>query len=129
LGTLSSANYSFTFVNGTLSVISAPTVVINASAVLGGNAANGYTATITVTNNGTAQASNVMLTTATLGGVAGTPLPQTVGTGTLAANGGTATVTVTFPGTAGADGAHSVETFGGTYTGGTFSASTRVVLP
>jgi Pro-kumamolisin, activation domain/MBG domain (YGX type) len=129
LGTLSSANYSFTFVNGTLSVISAPTVVINASATLTGSASAGYTAHVTVTNTGTAAASNVMLTTATLGGVAGTPLPQTVGTGTLAANGGTATVTVSFPGTAGADGARSVETLGGTYTGGTFSASTRVVLP
>jgi hypothetical protein len=126
-GTLSAANYTFTFVNGTLSVVQAPTVVLITTATLTGSAGAGYTATVTVTNNGTVSASNVQLNSATLGAATGSPLPQSLGT--LAAGGGSATVTVHFPGTAGSDGARAAETYAGTSSGGTFSASIRAVLP
>jgi hypothetical protein len=127
LGTLSAANYSFTtFVNGTLSVITAPTVDLDASATLNGSAESSYVATITVTNTGTATASSVVLTTATLGGVAGTVLPQNLGN---IAGGGSATAMVTFPGSVGADNARSALSYAGTYTGGSFAGSVRLVLP
>jgi hypothetical protein len=126
-GTLTAANYTFTFVPGTLNVVAAPTIVLTTSAPLSGSASAGYTATVTVTNNGSGAASNVTLTGAALGSVSGTPLPQTLGT--LAAGGGTATVTVNFPGSAGANGAAVVEKISGSYTGGTFSASVHATLP
>jgi hypothetical protein len=125
-GTLTAANYTFTFVNGTISVVQAPSVELITTATLTGSAGAGYTATVTVTNNGTATATNVQLNSATLGAATGSPLPQSLGT--LAA-GGSATVTVHFPGTAGSDGARAAETYAGTSSGGTFSASIRAVLP
>jgi hypothetical protein len=125
-GTLTAANYTFTFVNGTLTVVQAPTVVLTTTATLAGSASAGYTATVTVTNTGTGTASNVQLNSATLGAATGSPLPQSLGT---IAVGGSATVTVSFPGTAGSDGARAAETYAGTSSGGTFSASIRAVLP
>jgi sugar lactone lactonase YvrE len=121
-GTLSDPNYAFTFVNGTLSVVQAPTVTITATATLAKVSGN-YQATITVTNSGTGAAANMQLTSATLGSAAGSPLPQNMGT--LAAGGGSATVTVTFPASAGSDGATVAEKYSFTYTGGTFSYSLR----
>jgi hypothetical protein len=126
-GTLTAANYTFTFVPGTLNVVAAPTIVLTTSAPLSGSASAGYTATVKVTNNGTGAASNVTLTGAALGSVSGTPLPQTLGT--LAAGGGSATVTVNFPASAGANGAAVVEKISGSYTGGTFSSSVHATLP
>jgi hypothetical protein len=86
----------------------------------------GYQAVATVKNNGTGTAQAVVLTGATLGGVSGSVLPQTIGN---IAPGGSATVVVTFPATAGASGAAAVEGFSGTYTGATFGANLRVKLP
>jgi hypothetical protein len=127
LGTLSAANYKFSFVNGTLSIVAAPTLVITTSAVLSGSNSAGYTAAITVTNSGTGTASNVDLSTALLGGVAGTPLPQ--GPVSIPA-GGFATFSVSFPGSVGQNGTGVSEKYSGTYTGGSFSASVRsVTLP
>ena len=129
-GTLSAANhfpYTFNFVNGTLSVVAPSTVVLTSTAVLTGSAGTAYTATVTVTNTGTGSASNVILTTATLGSGTGSVLPQSLGT--IAPNGGSATTTVTFPGSVGADGSGTTAKFAGTYTGGTFAGSFRVVLP
>ena len=121
-GTLAAANYTFTFVNGTLSVVQAPNVAITATATLT-KVSGGYQATITVTNTGTGTAANVQLTSATLGSATGSPLPQSLGT--LAAGGGSATVTVTFPSSAGVDGATVAERYSFTYTGGSFSYSLR----
>jgi hypothetical protein len=128
LGTLTAANYSFTtFVNGTLSIVQAPAAAITTSAVLSGSHSGGYTAVITVTNSGAGAANNLTLTTALLGGVSGTPLPQ--GPVSIPA-GGFTTFTVSFAGSAGADGAGVAEKYSGTYTGGSFSASVRsVTLP
>lgn len=88
---------------------------------------SGYTATITVKNNGTGTAQNVQVTTATLGSASGSPVPQTLGD--IAPGGGTAVATFTFPASAGNSGAAAVEKIAGTYTGGTFSSSFRVTLP
>jgi hypothetical protein len=129
-GTLAAVNYRFVFVNGTLSVVQAPTVVITTTAVVLGLHSAGYTATVTVANSGTGPATNVTLTSATLGSATGSPLPQTLGgTGTLAP-GASHTFKVSFPGSAGADGAGVAEKYSGTYTGGSFSASVRsITLP
>jgi hypothetical protein len=127
LGTLTAANYTFAFVNGTLSVVAAPPVSITPSASLTGSHSAGYTLTITIQNPGTSAMSNLVLTAATLGTTSGSPLPQPWGT--LGA-GGTAVFTVNFPGSVGVDGAGVAEKYSGTYTGGTFAASLRsVTLP
>jgi len=80
-------------------------------------------ATITVCNSGTATANSVVLTTAALGGVSGTPLPQSLGN---LAPGACATTTVTFSGAP--SGATTLQT-GGTYTGGSFNSNRRVTAP
>jgi hypothetical protein len=127
LGTITDSNYAYSFVNGTLSVIQAPTVSLTTTAAVSGSHSAGYTLTITVKNTGTGPASNVVLSAATLGMTSGTPLPQPWGT---IAAGGTATFTVDFPGSIGLDGAGVAEKCSGTLTGGTFSASIRsVTLP
>jgi hypothetical protein len=114
---------SFNLVN----VTSAFTVVLVTTATLSGSASLGYTAVVTVTNTGAGPADNVILTTATLGSVAGSVLPQTLAN-TIPA-GGSATVTVTFPGTAGADGSRVAEKYAGTFMGNTFGGGIRAVLP
>jgi hypothetical protein len=127
VGTLSAANYTFTFVSGTLSVVTAPSVSLTTTTSVSGTHSAGYTLTITVKNTSTATASNVALSAAMLGTISGTPLPQTWGT---LAGGATATFTVTFPGSGGLDGAGVAEKYSGTYSGGTFSSSLRsVTLP
>ena len=124
-GTLSAANYTFAFVDGTLSVgTTTGMVVITATSALTA-VTGGYQATITITNSGTAPASNVTLTTAALGPATGTPLPQNLGT--LAA-GASGIVTVTFPASAGSPGSAVVEKYNGTYTGGTFGAGFRAAI-
>jgi hypothetical protein len=123
---LTATNYTFNYVNGTLTVTGAPVVVLTTTVQLA-KVSGGYQATITVLNSGTGPAANVQLNTATLGAASGTPTPQNLGT--LAAAGGSATVTVNFPATAGSTGATVVEKYAGTYTGGSFSTSLRAVLP
>jgi hypothetical protein len=118
------SNYSFTFVNGTLSVVAAPTVVLTLNPAISGSAAGGYVAVVTVTNSGNSAATGVTLTTATLGTATGSPLPQ--GPISIAA-GGTGTFTVSFPGSAGADRAAVAAKFAGVYTGGSFTDSLRAV--
>jgi polygalacturonase/sugar lactone lactonase YvrE len=86
-----------------------------------------YQAAVTIVNNGTGTAQNVMLTAATLGSASGTPLPLTVGY--IAPAGGSATVTVSFASSAGAAGAAVIEKYSGSYTGGTFGGSIRAKLP
>jgi hypothetical protein len=122
-GTLTDPNYTFSFVNGTLSVVAAPTISMTASAALS-EVPGGYQAIITVTNTGTGPASNVSLNMAPLGSSAGSPLPQSVAT--LGA-GKSTTFTVTFPSSAGSPGTGVAEKYAGTYIGGSFSASVRSV--
>jgi hypothetical protein len=81
---------------------------------------------ITVTNTGTRTASNVEFTSVLLGSMApATTLPNL---GNIAA-GGSGTANVRFPGTAGASGSPSVLRVAGSYTGGNFASSSRVILP
>jgi hypothetical protein len=124
---LTAANYKFAYVNGTLSIVSAPAISLATASSVTGSAGGGYTLTITVKNTGTGTVNGLTLTSATLGSASGLPVPQTLGgTGTLAA-GASNTFTVSFSGTAGADGAGVAEKYSGTCTGGSFSASVRSV--
>lgn len=110
-----------------LSVIVAPPVSLTTTSSVSGTSATGYSLSITVTNTGGSPATNVTLTSATLGSATGSLLPQTGGT---IAAGGTHTFTVSVPGSAGLDGAGVAERVSGTYTGGTFSGNIRsVTLP
>jgi len=121
---LTAANYTFTYVSGSLSVVQAPTASLTGSSTVSGSASAGYQVTITIRNTGNGPASNVTLATATLGSASGTPLPQSLGTIAAGASG---TFTVNFPGSVGADGAAVAEKYTGTYTGGTFTGSVRAV--
>jgi polygalacturonase len=125
VGTLSAANYTFAFVNGTLTVSAPPTPVINTSSTLT-KTTGGYQASVKLSNSGTGTATNLILTTATLGSVSGSPLPSAAVT---LAPGGSTTLVINFPASAGSDGATVVEKLSGTYTGGTFTSSLRAQLP
>lgn len=105
--------------------IVAGTVQLITTSVLN-KVSGGYQAVVTVKNAGTGTAQAVVLTGATLAGVSGSVLPQTIGN---LAPGGSASVVVTFPATAGGSGAAAVEGSSGTYTGGTFGGNLRVKLP
>ena len=127
---LTAANYNFSYVNGTLSIVAAPAISLATASSVTGSAGGGYTLTITVKNTGTGTVNGLTLTSATLGSASGSPVPQILGgTGTLAA-GASNTFTVSVPGSAGANGAGVAERYSGTCTGGSFSASVRsVTLP
>ena len=86
-----------------------------------------YLSTVTVTNNGTGTANNVVLTGAVLGSGSGTPGTQPLIS--IPPNGGVAVATVAFPASVGASGTTVVERLSGTYTGGTFGGSFRITLP
>lgn len=96
------------------------------SALVRNEAAGLISATLTVVNNGTAAASNVRLTGVSLSGTPATALP---GQFTIIPAGGSGTAVVTFPISVGAPGSQQVLQTTGTYTGGTFTSSTRVTLP
>jgi hypothetical protein len=126
-GTLTAANYSIAYVNGTLSVVQAPSVSVSATSTVTGSASTGYTLTISIKNTGTGTVSNVVLTAATLGTTSGSPLPQSLAS---IAQGATGIFTVNFPGSTGANGAGVAEKYSGTIAGGSFSSSLRsVTLP
>jgi hypothetical protein len=79
-----------------------------------------------ITNIGGTAASNVVLSSVKVAADIGTPLPQSIGT---IAAGSFAGATITVPESVGAPGAASSLTLNGTYTGGTFTSSARIVLP
>jgi sugar lactone lactonase YvrE len=81
---------------------------------------------LTIANTGGTGANNVTLTSVKVGSVAATPLPQNIGT---VGAGASAQAIVSVPGSVGVSGAASSLTAAGTYTGGTFSVSTRITLP
>lgn len=98
---------------------------LETTSTLARDSSNNVVATITITNNGTTSAANVVLTTATINSTGGQPLPQSYGS---IAPGQSVTRTVTFPGTSTATGA-AVLSIDGTFNGGTFGGSRRVTLP
>jgi hypothetical protein len=102
------------------------TLQLTVTGVISGNSSTGYSLLVTVKNTGTGTASNVQLTTATLGATSGSGLPAALGS---IPGGGSASVSVSFPGSTGPDGAGVVEKLAGTFTGGTFTGSFRAQLP
>jgi hypothetical protein len=86
----------------------------------------GYSETLTVTNKGTAVASSVLVSSATLGAAAGSTLPILLGD---LQSDQSASVTLNFPSSAGADDTPTIERVAGTYSGGTFGGSLRTTLP
>jgi hypothetical protein len=110
--------------------ISTPNVAGNVQLVTIGvvnrNSDGSYTLTLTVTNDGTGTAQNVVLTKVNLGAAVGLAAPEPL---ISLAPGGIAVATFSFPATAGAPGSRIVETVSGTYTGGTFGGSLRATLP
>jgi hypothetical protein len=90
------------------------------------NSDGSYKLMLTVTNNGTGTAQNVVLTKVNLGSAVGLAVPEPL---ISLAPGGIAVTTLSFPATAGAPGSRIVETVSGTYTGGTFGGSLRATLP
>jgi hypothetical protein len=116
---LGTASYTFTLGCNT-ACAGAPR--ISTSSTLSCSGSN-TVATITISNSGTATANGVVLTTAKLGGVNGTPLPQSVGTLTPGAS---SVKTVTF---SGAPSGPTTLQVGGTFTGGTYNSNRKVTAP
>jgi hypothetical protein len=121
-------NYSTASASTTISIV--PGTVAGAqiilTQVLKRGANNDIVVQLTLANAGLTAASNVTLTNVRVGTVLGTPLPQTVGT--IGSN-ALAQTTVTVPGSAGAAGAAGSLAVTGTYSGGNFSVTSRIVLP
>ena len=125
-GSLAATNYTFSFVNGSIAVSVTATPTLTTSAALS-LVSGGFTATVTISNSGKGAASNVQLTTATLGSTAATTaLPLNLGT---IAAGSSTTISINFPPSAGSPGAASADKFAGSYSGGSFSSSSRLTLP
>jgi uncharacterized repeat protein (TIGR01451 family) len=108
-----------------LPVPGAPVKIITTS-VLNRTVGNDLSVHLTFANIGGTAAANVVLTGVKIGSTLGTSLPQIIGA--IASNGST-TASVTIPGSAGAAGSPNLLTVTGTYSGGTFSATTRITLP
>jgi hypothetical protein len=105
-----------------------PTTAVNliSSTVFTRDASNNEVATIVVANAGSSAAQNVTITSVKVDGVAGTAVPTSVASIGPASS---ATFTVTFA--AGSLPVAPVHAFSltGSYTGGSFSSASRVVLP
>lgn len=136
-GYLGSDVFSFTasdsFSNPTASGVSsvyvnvaAGVVQLTSIAALTHQPDGSYQATVNVKNNGTAAAQNAQLTVFTLGGASGAPLPVSLGT---IQPGSTVSATLSFPSAAGTSGSTVAQRLTGTYSGGSFGASSRAVLP
>ena len=81
---------------------------------------------LTIANTGNAPANNVVLTKVQILNVNGSPLPTTIAR--IPAN-GVQSLILNFPGTMGGSGTPSLLSLGGTYSGGTISYTSRIVLP
>jgi hypothetical protein len=89
---------------------------------------NNVVATLTLANTGTSAATNVQLTSATIGSVVTTtPLPQAIAN--IPAGGVQSTTVLFAAASVGASGSRAVISCQGSYTGENFGASARVVLP
>jgi hypothetical protein len=85
-----------------------------------------YQAVVTVTNNGTGTAQDVVISGATLGSAAGSTLPVSLGN---IQPGAAAIAPVAFPSSAGTPGSLALERYTGTYTGGSFGGTFRITFP
>jgi sugar lactone lactonase YvrE len=104
-----------------------PATLVSTSTLTREPGTNNVRVTMTIANTGGSTATGVAVNTARIGAInALTALPVSI------ANipaGGTATVTLAFPPSVGAAGARVVVTTSGTFAGGSFGQSARVVLP
>ena len=97
------------------------------SYVLSRDASHDVVATVVLVNNSATAAQNVTITSAKIGSVTGAISPSEVASIGPAS---TATFTIVFPAASvGASGSPSSLILSGSYTGGTFSSSGRIVLP
>ncbi len=108
-----------------LPVPGSPVKIITTNA-LHRNGINDISVQLTLTNIGGTIASNVVLTSVKIGSTSGTSLPQAIG---AIASDASVTASVTVPGSAGASGSPNILTVTGTYSGGSFSATSRITLP
>lgn len=103
------------------------TVSIVPTAVFSRDANNNVLATVVIANTGNGAAQNVTITSVKIGAVAGSVVPVTIASLPSVS---TATVSFVFPaGSLAASGTANVFTISGSYTGGTFSTGSRIVLP
>jgi len=105
--------------------INSTRIQIIVTAKLTKNTNGTYAAALTVKNNGSGTAQSIKFTLGSLGGIAPSSLPSP---GDLLP-GSIKAASMTFPATAGSSGTATVLKVGGTYTGGAFTTSIRVVLP
>ena len=108
-----------------LPVPGSPVKIITTNA-LHRNGINDISVQLTLTNIGGTTASNVVLTSVKIGSTSGSSLPQAI---VAIASDASVTASVTVPGSAGTSGSPSVLTVTGTYSGGSFSATSRITLP
>ncbi|HWE53204.1 MAG TPA: MBG domain-containing protein, partial [Bryobacteraceae bacterium] len=101
-------------------------VLITIAKVLSRDLSNNIVVSLTLSNGGNTDATNVNLTNLKIGTFLGSPLPIALGT---IRSGQSATATVVVPGSAGATGAVATMAVGGTYSSGSFSTSTKLYLP
>ena len=132
-GTLSAANYSFTFVNGMLTVTPSPTVQIvpaasNPVTIITDGSGN-YIVSFTVTNQGNVTVNSLLVSNAKLGAAAFT---GSINTLTNLAPGASGTFVITFPESAGSPGTNVAFSAAGTYAAGTlngnWSSSSRAIF-
>jgi hypothetical protein len=113
-------------VRSVVSVAPLPASIVVQATLARDGATNEVVATLTLTNTGTAAASNVQLTSALLNGT-----PATTGftnLGSIAA-GASRVTTVRFPGGAFTPGGAAVLRVESSFTGGSFSSSSRLTIP
>ena len=108
-----------------LPVPGSPVKIITTNA-LHRNGINDISVQLTLTNIGGTTATNVVLTSVKIGSTSGTSLPQTIG---AIGSDASAPASVTVSGSAGAPGSANILTVTGTYSGGSFSATSRIALP
>ena len=123
-----SSNYSPASATTTIDVLpgTAAGVQIIATNVMKRDANNNIMLALTLANAGLSAANNVTLTAVRVGTTAGSPLPKVLGT--IAANSLVQAV-LTVPGSAAASLTLTSLTVSGTYTGGTFNVTSRIVAP
>jgi len=120
-------NYTMAAATTTINVVPAAQSAVNlvVTRVLSRSGGN-IVVQLTIANTGGTAAANVMLSSVKIGTISGMPLPQSLG---AIAAGASVQATVTVAGSAGSSGAASSLTVTGTYTGGSFSSTGRIILP
>jgi hypothetical protein len=109
-----------------LTLKNAPAISISSATLTRSNGT--IVATVTLANTGGVTAGNVRMTAVSLGGVSAINVSVPILVGDIPA-GASRTGILQFPGSLGSAGTHALLQISGSYTGGTFSSGTRVILP